>query len=71
MRLANELPRELEASDLSPAKRALLRCRLAKRYEEVGDYDAATDALAELWQGVAVRPKVEGLSEKAKAHVSG
>jgi len=69
MHLANELLRELETSDLAPNERALLRCRLAKRYEDIGDYEAASDALADLWQGIGARPNVEGLNDETKAHV--
>lgn len=68
MRLAAEL-RELETSDLSPDECALLRCRVAKRYEEIGDHDTATEALGELWQGVGARPNVEGLNDETQAHV--
>jgi tetratricopeptide (TPR) repeat protein len=60
---------ELDAQELSADKRAVLRCRLAKQYEQAGDYEAASEALAELWQGVGVRPNLENLDAETKAHV--
>jgi len=69
MHLANELLRELDAQELSADKRAVLRCLLARQYEQAGDYKAASEALAELWQGVGVRPQLEGLQDETKALV--
>ena len=69
MYLATELLRELEKSDLSRSDRALLRCELARRQEQAGDYDAASEAMAELWKGVGVRPNLEGLDDQTKAEV--
>ncbi len=69
MHLANELLRELEAPGLSLNKRARLRCQLAKQLEQGGDYEAAREAMAELWQGVRARPMLEGLDEETKAQV--
>ena len=51
MYLATKLLRELDRPDLSVSERALLRCRLAREQERAGDYDAATEALGELWRG--------------------
>lgn len=69
MHLANELLRELDAQELSADERAVLRCRLAKQYEQAGDYEAASEALAELWPGVGVRPQLEDLDAETQAHV--
>jgi CheY-like chemotaxis protein/tetratricopeptide (TPR) repeat protein len=69
MYLATELLRELDNPDLSVSERALLRCRLARHQERAGDYDAAAEALGELWRGVGARPMLKGLDDKTKASV--
>ena len=69
MHLATELLRELEKPDLSSSDRALLRCELARRQEQAGDYDAASEAMAELWKGVGSRPNLEGLDDQTRAEV--
>jgi tetratricopeptide (TPR) repeat protein len=69
MYLATELLRELEEPDLSSSDRALLRCELARRQEQAGDYDAASEAMAELWKGIGARPSLEGLHVEAGAEV--
>ena len=69
MHLANELLRELDTPGLSLNAQTALRCRLAKRYEEAGDYDAASEALAELWRGVGARPDLKGLDDETQAQV--
>src|SRR5712691_10942396 len=69
MYLATAILHELDNPDLTRTERARLRCRLAKKYEEAGDYDAASEAMAELWQGVGVRPMLEGLDDETKAQV--
>jgi tetratricopeptide (TPR) repeat protein len=69
MYLATQLLRELERPDLSDSERAFLRCEIARRQEQAGDYDAASEALAELWQGVGARPNLEGLHGAMKAEV--
>src|SRR6266404_1108124 len=69
MHLASEILRELDNPGLSFNERALLRCELAKQQEQAGDYDAAGDVMADLWQGVGTRPAVEGLEDETKAHV--
>jgi tetratricopeptide (TPR) repeat protein len=48
---------------------ALARCGRAKELEESGDYDAACEALGDLWGGVGVRPRTEGLDRRATAEV--
>src|ERR1700694_72376 len=69
MHLANRLLRELDTPDLSLNERARLRCRLAKQLEQGGDYEAAGEAMAELWQGIDARPMLEGLDGETKAEV--
>jgi tetratricopeptide (TPR) repeat protein len=69
MYLTKELLSEIDQPGLSVNERAALRCRLARHLEEAGDYDAAREAMADLWQGVGARPMLEGLDDETKAHV--
>src|SRR5216684_2784536 len=69
MHLAKELLVEIDNQNLSANERALLRCRLARHQEQAGDYDAASEAMAELWQGIGARPMVEGLDDETTAQV--
>src|SRR5207237_3278841 len=59
----------LDNPDLTQAERARLRCRLARQYEQAGEYEAASEAMADLWRGVGARPMLEGLDEETKALV--
>jgi tetratricopeptide (TPR) repeat protein len=69
MHLATEILHELDKPSLTVNERARLRCRLAKQLEVDGDYDAAREAMAELWPGVGARPMLEGLDDETKAQV--
>jgi tetratricopeptide (TPR) repeat protein len=44
-------------------------CRLARRFEEAGDYEKAAVALEEFWAGVGTKPVVHGLGHAAAAEV--
>ena len=46
-----------------------VRCELAKQLEFAGDYQAAREALGELWQGVGTRPETRGLPEVTAANL--
>ncbi|HEU4597154.1 MAG TPA: helix-turn-helix domain-containing protein [Pyrinomonadaceae bacterium] len=61
--------RQLENRALSRDQRAELRCQVAKKLEEVGDYEGAGAALGEFWQGVGERPPVERLEQSTAAEV--
>ena len=69
MTLAETLLQQLENPALSRDERAQLQCQIAADFEHRGQYDAARDALAELWQGVGARPILKGLSELTAAEV--
>ena len=69
MHLATEILHELDKPGLSVNERALLRCRLARQQEEAGDYEAASEAMAELWPRFGARPVVEGLDDETRAQV--
>jgi tetratricopeptide (TPR) repeat protein len=69
MTLAETLLRQLDDPTLSHDVRAQLRCRIAADLEHRGCYEAACDALGELWRGVGQRPALEKLSELTAAEV--
>jgi CheY-like chemotaxis protein len=69
MTLARTLLRKSEDPSLGRDERARLRCRAAEEFERGGQYEAARDALAELWRGVGRHPATEGLSELTAAEV--
>ncbi|HEX8128997.1 MAG TPA: tetratricopeptide repeat protein, partial [Pyrinomonadaceae bacterium] len=61
--------KQLENPALSRDERVQLQCQIAADFEHRGQYEAARDALAELWQGVGERPALEELSELTAAEV--
>jgi tetratricopeptide (TPR) repeat protein len=65
MKLRAEVLRKLENPALKPDDRARQRIRLSKKFEEIGDYEAAPQALGDLWQGVGVRPRLEQLTDES------
>lgn len=69
MHLHTSLLRQLENHLLSRNERAELRCRLAKELEEAGNYEAARNALGELWERIGERPKIEDLDQCTAAEV--
>ncbi len=54
---------------LSPNERARLRCELAKLLEEARNFEAAREAMGELWQRAGERPILEGLDQLTAADV--
>ncbi|MBA3242757.1 MAG: hypothetical protein H0T60_16145 [Acidobacteria bacterium] len=69
MTLADERLKELDNPSLTPTERVLLRCSVAADLIHAGQYEAAREALGELWQGIGERPNVEGLNERTAAEV--
>jgi len=69
MYLTKALLEEIGNSGLTVNERARLQCRLARHLEQAGDYEAASEALADRWQGVGARPMVEDLDDETKAQV--
>lgn len=63
MKLGAQQLRQIEASGLGPDEQARRRIELSKNFEDAGDYEAAREALGELWQGLGMRPRVDGLRE--------
>jgi tetratricopeptide (TPR) repeat protein len=69
MTLADERLRELDNPSLTTNERILLRCRIASDLIHKGQYEAAREALAELWLGVGEKPDVKGLPPVLAAEV--
>ena len=56
---------------LTLTERAKLLCGLAKQFEKAGEYEAAHEALSEIWPDRAGPPKIDDLDEATKAAVLG
>jgi tetratricopeptide (TPR) repeat protein len=69
MTLADERLKELDNPSLTPTGRVLLRCSVAADLIHRGQYEAAREALGELWPGVGERPDVKKLSRVVAAEV--
>jgi CheY-like chemotaxis protein len=69
MKLANQLLHQIADQTISHNERARLRCQLAKQLEEMGKYEAAREAMGEMWQGVGHRPKLDDLEQAMAAEV--
>jgi CheY-like chemotaxis protein/tetratricopeptide (TPR) repeat protein len=69
MVISSRLLHQLADTSLPEDERARLRCQLAKKLEEIGNYEAAREAMGELWPGVGERPVLDGLDEATAAEV--
>lgn len=69
MNLTNNPLGRLDDPRLSADERAVLRCEVSGRLIHTGQYEAAREALGDLWRGVGERPNVVGLSERTAAEV--
>jgi len=69
MNLADSQLKQLDNPSLTQNDRILLRCRMASDLIHSGQYEAAREALGELWQGVGVRPEVGKLKTLTAAEV--
>ncbi len=69
MDLVLKLLRQIEDPALDSTERARLRCRAAKGLEDSGSYEAAREAMGELWQRIGERPIVDGLDRQTAAEV--
>ena len=65
----NQLLQQISDPSLTQDERARLRCQLAKSLEELGSFEAAREAMGELWAGVGTRPVLDELSETMAAEV--
>jgi CheY-like chemotaxis protein len=69
MNLSNQLLHQIADQTISHSERARLRCQLAKQLEEIGKYEAAREAMGELWRGVGHRPVLDDLERATAADV--
>ena len=69
MTLINELLQQIADPNLSHEEKAQVRCRLAREFEEVGNYEGARQAMGGLWSQVGQPPVLGGLSPKTAAEV--
>jgi CheY-like chemotaxis protein len=67
MNLTTRLLHRIAEPGLTPDERAQLRCQLAQHLEEVGNYEAAREALGDLWQGIGERPALDDLDQSTAA----
>jgi tetratricopeptide (TPR) repeat protein len=65
MTLADERLKELDNLSLTADERAMLRSQVAADLIHKGQYEAAREALGELWRGTGERPNLEGLDRAA------
>lgn len=69
MTLADERLKQLDNSSLTSDERILLRCAVASDLIHKGQYEAAREALGELWPGLGGRPDVKRLPPVMAAEV--
>jgi CheY-like chemotaxis protein len=69
MIISSQLLHEIADPSLTHDERALLRCRLAKELEDIGNYEAAREAMGELWPEIGGRPALDKLGEATAAEV--
>lgn len=69
MTLADERLKELDNPSLTTDERILLRCRVAADLAHAGQYEAAREALGELWPGIGEKPDVKRLPPAVAAEV--
>jgi len=69
MTLPASLLRELVNSNLDVGGRAELCCKLAKEFENKGEYEEAREMLSGLWPRMDQRPRVKGLEPDIAAEV--
>lgn len=57
-----EILLQSEGTEVHTARTAAAACRAAKDFENIGEYEAARDALSAFWPGIGERPRIEGLA---------
>ncbi len=69
MSISSQLLHRIADPKLSHDEQAQFRCRLAKELEEIGNYEAAREAMGELWSRVGEHPSLSGLNQATVAEV--
>jgi len=69
MNSTRELLHQIGDPTHTPDERAHLRCHLAKQLEDLGNYEAAREAMGNLWEGVGERPIVKDLDSQTSAEI--
>jgi CheY-like chemotaxis protein/tetratricopeptide (TPR) repeat protein len=69
MNISRQLIPRIADPSLSQGERARLRCQFAKELEDVGNYEAAREAMGELWSRVGEHPTLDELDEATAAEV--
>lgn len=69
MNLADERLRQLDSPSLADDERVLTRCGIAADFIHKGQYEAAREALGEMWLGVGQRPPISKLPPAVEAEV--
>lgn len=67
--LLHLLLHQIDDPNLSIDERALARCRLAKHYEEIGNYEAAREVMEELFDKVWKQGELEQLDQRIVGEV--
>jgi CheY-like chemotaxis protein/tetratricopeptide (TPR) repeat protein len=67
MIISSQLLHQIADPSLPKNERAKLRCQLAKELEDVGNYEAAREAMGELWSRVGEHPVLDELDEVTAA----
>src|ERR1051326_7556470 len=69
MNVSSQLLQQIADPKLPQSERARLRCQLAKELEDIGNYEAAREAMGELWSRVGERPTLGELDSAIAAEV--
>ncbi|HEX8286013.1 MAG TPA: helix-turn-helix domain-containing protein [Pyrinomonadaceae bacterium] len=69
MTLADEYLKQLDGPPVTAGERALARCRHAADFVFKGQFDAAGEALGDLWRGVGQRPETGQMEAMTEAEV--
>jgi tetratricopeptide (TPR) repeat protein len=69
MTLAEERLKQPDDTSLTTSERIRVRCRVAAEFIQSGQYEAARDALGELWPGLGRHPEVARLPPEDGAEV--
>ena len=69
MNISSQLLHQIADTKLPQNERARLRCRLSKELENIGNYEAAREAMGELWPRVGEYPQLDGLDDETAAEV--